>query len=266
MRSPCCVPASSNEVPPVELNDLFFEIHRDLPREGPGRYRYTQRAFELLPRLERPRILDIGCGPGAPTMALARLFGGEVVGIDIFQQYLDQLQAKIAAAGYEDRVQAVNMSMFEIDVPDASFDVVWAEGSIFIIGFERGLAEWRRLVRPDGFLAVHEMCWLRQDPPEEIAEFWQAAYPAITSVDGNLAMIAAAGYRLLGHFTLGEDAWWPEYYGPLEERIHMLRTKYADDTAALSQLEEEQREIDLYRKYKDWYGSVFFVMQRPDER
>jgi hypothetical protein len=107
------------------------------------------------------------------------------------------------------------------------------------------------------------MCWLRDDPPQELADFWQAAYPAITTIDGNLAMIADAGYHLLGHFTLGEDAWWPEYYGPLEERIATLRAKYADDAAALAQLAEEQSEIDLYRRYKDWYGSVFFVMQRP---
>jgi SAM-dependent methyltransferase len=248
----------------MELNELFLETHRDLPREGPGRELYTRRAFEMLPHLERPRILDIGCGPGAPTIELARLSDGEVIGIDIHQQYLDQLQTRIDGAGLGGRVRAERMSMFDIDFVDAAFDVVWAEGAIYIIGFERGLAEWRRLIRPGGFMAVHEMCWLRPDPPEEIAEFWRAAYPAITSIEGNLAVIDAAGYRLLGHFTLGEDAWWPDYYSPLEQRIEMLRSKYADDVAALSQLDEEQQEIDLYRKYKDWYGSVFFVMQRSD--
>jgi len=247
----------------VELNDLFFEVHHDLPREGSGRDSYTERAYRLLPPLEQPRVLDIGCGPGGPTMALALLSDGAVTGIDVHQQYLDQLQARIDAAGVGDRVWAVKMSMFEIDYPDGSFDLVWAEGSIFIIGFERGLREWRRLVRSGGYLAVHEMAWLRDDPPQEIADFWQAAYPAITTIDGNLTMIADAGYRLLGHFTLGEDAWWPEYYGPLEARLQMLRAKYAEDAAALAQLDEEQLEIDLYRKYKDWYGSVFFVMQRP---
>jgi SAM-dependent methyltransferase len=247
----------------VELDELFFEVHRDLPREGPGRDRYTERAYRLLPPLERPRVLDIGCGPGGPTMAVAVVSGGEVIGIDVHRQYLDQLQARIDAAGVGDRVRAVQMSMFEIEYPDGSFDLVWAEGSIFIIGFARGLRDWRRLIRPGGCLAVHEMAWFKDDPPDELADFWQAAYPAITTIDGNLAMIAEAGYRLLGHFTLGDDAWWPEYYGPLEERIATLRAKYVDDAAALARLAEEQSEIDLYRRYKDWYGSVFFVMQRP---
>ncbi len=254
------------KVATIELNRLFFEVHRDLPREGPGRDRYTERAYRLLPPLERPRVLDIGCGPGGPTMAVAALSGGEVIGIDVHQQYLDQLQGRIDAAGVGDRVRAVQMSMFEIEYPDGSFDLVWAEGSIFIIGFARGLRDWRRLIRPGGCLAVHEMAWLKDDPPQEVADFWRAAYPAITTIDGNLAMITDAGYYLLGQFPLGEDAWWPEYYGPLEERIATLRAKYADDAAALAQLDEEQSEIDLYRRYKDWYGSVFFVMQRSDER
>jgi len=108
----------------MELNDLFFEIHRDLPREGPGRDSYTERAFRMLPPIDSPRILDIGCGPGAPTMTLARLSGGEVVGIDVHQQYLDQLQARIDAEGVADRVRAVNRSMFDLDFPDSSFDIV----------------------------------------------------------------------------------------------------------------------------------------------
>jgi ubiquinone/menaquinone biosynthesis C-methylase UbiE len=249
--------------PVTDLGELFFEIHRDLPREGPGQDRYTRQAFEMLPPMEAPRILDIGCGPGAPTVELALLSGGEVIGIDIFQQYLDQLQARIDAAGVADRVRAVNCSMFEIDFPDSSFDVVWAEGSIFIIGFDRGLREWRRLIRPGGFLAVHDVVWLEEDPPEEIAEFFLQGYPNMTTVEGRVDQVSACGYRSLGSFPLGEDAWWDEYYDPLEARIEMLRAKYADNAEALAELAEHQLEIDLYRMYNRWYGSVFFVMQRP---
>jgi len=260
-RPRCWWSAAESETAAVELNELFFEIHSDMPRQGPGRKRYTRQAFEILPALDKPRILDVGCGPGQPTIELARLSGGEVTGIDVYEQYLDQLREAIDAENLGHRVKAINCSMFDIDLP-GDFDIVWAEGSIFIIGFERGLREWRRLIRPGGFMAVHELAWIEDDPPQEIAEFWQEAYPAITTVAGNIEMVAAAGYRLLGHFTLGEDAWWPEYYGPLQERIDMLRAKYVDDRSALSQLDEEQREIDLYRKYSRWYGSVFFVMQR----
>jgi len=115
---------------------VFFEMHHDLPREGPGRNKYTKQAFEILSPVHSPRILDVGCGPGGPTMALARLTEGEVVGIDTHQPYLDRFSEKIEQAGLTDRVRAVNCSMFEMDFPDESFDIIWAEGSIYIMGFE----------------------------------------------------------------------------------------------------------------------------------
>jgi SAM-dependent methyltransferase len=243
-------------------NDVFFEIHTDLPREGPGRNEYTGKAFQMLPKLEKPRILDIGCGPGGPTLELARLSGGHVIGMDIHQPYLDRLSQKMNKAGLSDRVEAVSCSMFEMPFPDESFDIIWAEGSIYLIGFERGLEEWRRFVKPHGFLVVHEMAWLRPEPPQEICNYWRKLYPGIKTVADNLELIPTCGYDLIGHFALPEDAWWTEYYGPLEDRIGELRKKYIDDAEALAALDEEQREIEMYRKYHQWYGSVFLVMQK----
>ena len=60
------------------MNDIFFEIHQSLPSEGPERNRYTRKAFRLLPKLAKPRILDIGCGTGIPALELARLREGEI--------------------------------------------------------------------------------------------------------------------------------------------------------------------------------------------
>jgi SAM-dependent methyltransferase len=243
-------------------NDIFFEVHTNLPREGPGRDKYTAKAFQMLPRLREPRILDIGCGPGGPTLELARLSGGHVIGMDIHQPYLDRLSQKIVEAGVSSRVEALNCSMFEMSFLDESFDIVWAEGSIYLIGFERGLKEWRQFIKPNGFLVVHEMTWLRPEPPQEICNYWKEMYPGIRTVPENVELIPTCGYDLIGHFTLPEDAWWTEYYGPLEDRLEVLRKKYVDDAKALAVLDEEQREIDMYRKYQQWYGSVFFVMQK----
>ena len=195
-------------------------------------------------------------------MELARLSQGDVVGVDIHQPYLDELTKKVKQAGLSDRVKAVNCSMFNMDFPDESFDIIWAEGSIFIIGFERGLKEWRRLIKPNGFLVIHEMAWLRADPPQEIYDYWREHYPGIRTVEENVELIPGYGYDLIGHFTLPEDAWWIEYYGPLEKRIRGLRMKYTDDSKALGVLKKEQRGIDMFKKYRKWYGSAFFVMQK----
>jgi ubiquinone/menaquinone biosynthesis C-methylase UbiE len=243
-------------------DDIFFEIHTGLPREGPGRDQYTERAFRMLPHIEKPDILDIGCGPGGPTITLARMSGGRITGLDNHQPYLDRLEERARDEGLSDRVRALHGSMFAIPFPEGSFDVVWAEGAIYIVGFERGLNDWRRFLKPHGFLVVHEMTWLQPDPPREILDYWKKFYPGIASVENNLQTISRCGYDVIEHFTLPEDAWWAEYYGPLEERISQLRKKYAGNTAALEALDNEQREIDMYRKYQSWYGSVFFVLQK----
>ena len=241
---------------------IFLEIHQNLPREGPGRNEYTRKAFEMLPKSGNPRILDIGCGTGGPTLELARLSKGEVLGVDIHQPYLDELTKKAERAGLSDHVKAMKCSMFKMDFPDESFDIIWAEGSIFIIGFERGLKDWRRFLKPNGSLVVHEMAWLRPDPPQEIHDYLKQLYPGIKTVPENLEQITGCDYNLIGHFRLPEDAWWVEYYGPLEARIHELRKKYIGDSGALEILDKEQLEINMYKKYHAWYGSAFFAMQK----
>jgi len=242
--------------------NLLSEIRQSLYPENPARLQHTRRAFEMLPRLEAPRILDIGCGAGDPTLELARLSLGEIVGLDMDQSSLDQLSARAEEAGLSDRIRLVKGSMLEMDFPDESFDIVWSEGSIHVVGFDRGLRRWRRLLRSEGFLVVHEMAWLRPDPPQEIADYWRKVYPGIQTIAGNLEQIAPQGYKLLGHFPVPEETWWLDYYRPLEERIRELQGKYAKDRAAQAFLDREQREVDLYKKYSRWYGSAFFVMRK----
>ena len=182
-----------------------YQICKDLLREGLAKY--TRKAFKVIPKLDRPRILDIGCGSGVPTMDLARLSNGEIVGLDINQPLLDRLARKIKKAGLSDRVRIVKCSMFDIDCPDESFDIIWAEGSTFIIGFERALKEWRRFLKPKRFLVAHEMTWSHPDPPQEVYNYWKGlAASGIRTAPEYLEQIPACGYDVVGYFTLPEDA------------------------------------------------------------
>ena len=107
-----------------ETKDLLVEINLDYFRE---RFiKYTRKAFQMLPKLEKPRILDVGCGSGLPTIELAKLSDGEVIGIDIAPSELDRLDRKIEKEGLSSRVKTVKCSVLEMDFPDESFDVIWA--------------------------------------------------------------------------------------------------------------------------------------------
>jgi hypothetical protein len=72
------------------------------------------------------------------------------------------------------------------------------------------------------------------------------------------------GYEPLGHFILPDDAWWQHYYTPLEAKLPLLSERFADDEEALGVIAMTRREIEIRRRFGDWYGYAFFV-GTPDE-
>ena len=203
--------------------------------------KYMRKAFRMLPQMDRPRILDIGCGYGVPTMELARISQGKIMGIDIDQPALDKFTRRIKEAGLTDRIQAISCSMFDMDFPDASFDIIWSKGSIYAIGFKRGLREWKRILKPGGYLVVHD----EQGNVEE-----------------KLEKISNCGYELLGYFILSVDTWWSEYFAPLEKWIAESGTKSTDDPKILEELHLAQVELDMFKEHPERNSSVYFVMKK----
>ncbi len=242
--------------------DFFFEIHKDLPREGPGDSDSTRKAYRKLNALpEIPHILDLGCGPGAQTMDLAEVSEGIIQAVDTHQPFLDVLQQKVNDAGLQDRITLHNQSMKNLNFPPASFDLIWSEGAIYIMGFEKGLQNWKSFLKPEGYIAVTEVSWLKPDPPHEVREFWQKGYPGMKSLEDNLKIIYDCGYYLTDYFALPTTSWTEEYYKPMLNRIELLREQYKNDPQMHAFLDEEQFEMDIYNKYCDYYGYVFYIMQ-----
>ena len=245
-----------------KLPEFFWTIHSGLPREGPGDNKSTRRAYRMLKDLPKnPRILDVGCGPGMQTVELAKLSGGQIVALDFHEPFLEQLKEATKKEYVIDRVRAVKGDMRNLKFEDCSFDVVWSEGAIFIIGFEKGLREWRRLLTPNGYVVVSELSWLRQDAPKEAKDYMTQMYPVIKTIDGNVEIIRNSGYRLVGSFVLPSKSWWDNYYTPIEAKLPSLKAKYKDDEEALQVIACEETEIEMFRNYSDYYGYVFYIMQ-----
>lgn len=246
--------------------EVFYELFREMPRQGPGSNIFTRKAYELLPDVPRkPEILDIGCGSGMQTLELARISGGKLTALDNYQPFLDTLDRQAKLAGLDKQVETVNGSMFELPFDKSSFDVIWSEGAIFIIGFEKGLREWQQLLRPGGYLVVSELCWLQPDRPEAVRSYMAQVYPAMKDIAGSMAAIRDAGYRDLGNFILPEAVWLDDFYQPMQSKINILKTKYAGDAEALELLRGMQTEIDMYQKYRRYYGYIYYIMQVSDK-
>lgn len=239
---------------------VFFDVHSDLSREGPGDEASLRRALEIVGDLPpKPRILDIACGPGGQTLDLAQaLPEADITAFDLHADFITRLDAQAKALGLADRIHTHVADMTAIPSAFGTFDLIWCEGAAYNMGVEAALNSWPALLNPGGKIAFSDAVWLRDDAPEDLRTFW-SAYPAMQTVDGCRQWVVDAGYTVLGDFVLPPEAWWTHYYGPMEQRLGQLQETYKDDPVALSVLQESVDEIDFHRRYSAYYSYLFVV-------
>lgn len=201
---------------------------------------YLNRAFQQIPPITNPRILDIGCGSGVPTIELARISGGEVTALDIDPEALQRLRDKVKAAGLEDRITIVKGSLKTMNFPVESFDILWSEGSIYVIGFAKGLKTWKKFLKTNEYLVVHDVA---------------------VNLEKKITAVTACGYHLMDWFELREKVWWLNYFEPLQQQIQQIWRSNPTDSELKTALHQAEQEIEGYHQYPSHYQSVYFVMQ-----
>ena len=242
------------------LFEIFLDVQSGLPRQGPGSNESTLKALsycEALP--EEPRVLDVGCGPGMQTLALANAINCTITAVDLIDKYLGELRESAGEQNISDRIEILRRDMNELGFEPESFDLIWAEGSAYIMGIENALTSWKKFLKPGGYIAFTELVWLKTDPPDEVLNFFKNEYPPMTDVETNLSKVKAAGYELIGNFTIPDSAWWDDYYTPLEVKLPALFEKYTGDSEAIGLIETTKHEIEMRRFYGEYYGYEFFI-------
>ncbi|MEW6141860.1 MAG: methyltransferase domain-containing protein [Chloroflexota bacterium] len=248
------------------MDKIFYEIFEALPRQGPGDEKSTRKAFKKLGELpEHPEILDVGCGTGAQTMALAKLTPGKITALDNHIPFIEKLKHAAHQANCPERILCIVGDMASMPFDKDSFDLIWSEGAANIMGFKKALDTWRPLLRQRGYMVVSEMVWFEKEAPQEIRGYFTEQYPDMKHYEQISLTIESAGYRMIDYFPLPKTVWWTGYYKPIEKTLAEIRQKYQNNKDAQAIFDSLQQEIDMYRKYSKYYGYGFYIMQKRQD-
>ena len=212
----------------------FGAIFEGLERLGPGTNEDTLNALSHVPEAPK-RVLEIGCGKGIATSVLTNAMKKhqaevQVTAVDNDQPCLDILNQQALELGLESNIKTVCASMMDLPFEAKSFDLIWSEGSAYIMGVQKALKQWRKLLADDGILVVNDLVWNTENPSESAEVFWQKEYPDMTTVSERMKQAKAAGYQVLNDFAMS-DAGWLAYYQPLQKRVEALKATMPNSKA-----------------------------------
>src|SRR6476469_6369237 len=210
------------------------------------------------------RVLDVGCGPATITVGLAtRVAPGEVIAVDGAPAAVDAATQTIAEAESLGTIAAGQLraevaDAYRLPFDDDSFDVVHAHQVLQHLARPvEALAEWRRVCRPGGLVAVRDadyaaMTWW---PAEPRLDRWLELYRAAAVENGGepdagrrlLSWALAAGFAADGiapsagtwcYATPGERTRWAGTWAERTTRTVLAEQLIAAGLAAQDELDE----------------------------
>ena len=222
----------NNTIHEFDFN-LICEYFLNTERQGPGSSEATLKALGFIDNLtDQSLIADLGCGTGGQTMVLAQHAPGHITGLDFFPGFIDRFNSNARGLNLQDKVKGIVGSMDNLPFGEEELDLIWSEGAIYNIGFERGLNEWRKYLKTGGYIAVSESAWFTEERPAEIHDFWMEAYPQIDTIPNQVALIQKAGYLPVASFILPETCWTEHYFSPLVKAREKFKAKYTRNKKA----------------------------------
>jgi SAM-dependent methyltransferase len=244
----------------ISIIDYIIQTHSGLKRQGPGSPEMTIKALSFLDNIGSvSRVLDLGCGTGGQTIVLAQNTSGSVTGVDIIPDFISIFNDNARKLNLSKRVEGITGSMLNLSFLKNEYDLIWSEGAIDNIGFEKGLNYWNGFLKKNGYIAVSCPSWLTDEHPAEIEKFWIDAGSGLDSIANNILIMQKAGYSFVASFKISDKCWTDNYFIPREAAGKAFVERYKGNESAEGYFENDRYEGELFTKYKEYYGYVFYI-------
>jgi len=215
------------------MNKEYFDI-KDNCRKG--LLKYLEKAILIIPMIESPKILDVGCGSGVPTLMVAEMNSGEITAVDTDAKSINIFREKIKELNLSNRVSLSNCSFFDIKNKNNYYDLILAEGLLNVVGFEKGFLKLTELLKRKGYIIIHDE-FLNQDKKIEF--------------------IKNNNCKILNSFVLDEQIWWNDYFKCLEKEISSISNQ-----ESFKLFKSDLREIKMFKKNPSKYTSVYYIIEK----
>jgi SAM-dependent methyltransferase len=243
----------------MEYIDYLLETHIGLERQGYGSPETTIKALNFVNNLNSiSQVLDLGCGTGGQTMALAQNITGNITGVDLIPEFINIFNENAKKLNLQNRVNGIVGSMENLTFQKEGIDLIWSEGAKDEIGFEKGITYWNDFLKKNGHIAVTCHSWFTDERPAELEKFWADVGIKLNTVGHNISIMQKAGYNFVAAFVLPENCW-DNYLIPREAAQNVLLEKHPGNKTIEGYIESDKLEVELYSKYKQYYGYVFYI-------
>jgi SAM-dependent methyltransferase len=173
-------------------------------------------------------VLDAGCGGGNFLSLMGGLVGpqGSVIGLDLAPENIAHIEALVGNGAISQNVRTRVGSILSLPFENATFDCVWSANVMQYLTqteFERAIAEFKRVLKPGGTIAIKEHdTTILQFPPMDpfvLARFTAArrAKPATISVLGGWSGTSMSSrFRGAGLAIVTRKGWLVERWAPVQ--------------------------------------------------